>query len=81
MWVGELGMEIRGVLEREGGGLGGWERRGGCGVGWWGRGRWSGGWVRGTGVVRGLWGGWGVRWWCGVEWCKWEEVKEDRCGC
>ena len=32
----------------------------------------------GEGVVG---GGWGVRWWCGVEWCKWEEVKEDRCGC
>ncbi len=63
MWVGGLGLEIRRVLEREGGGLGGWERRGRVwgfvGVGWWGRGRWSGGWVRGTGVVRGLWGGGG----------------------
>ena len=80
MWVGGLGLEIRGVLEREGGGLGGWERRGG---GWvvgaraveWGVGERGGG---GEGVVG---GGWGVRWWCGVEWCKWEEVKEDRCGC
>jgi len=41
--------------------------------------------VRGAAVEwgvgeRGWWGG-GGRWWCGVEWCKWEEVKEDRCGC
>jgi len=41
----------------------------------WGVGERGGG---GEGVVG---GGWGVRWWCGVEWCKWEEVKEDRCGC
>jgi len=56
MWVGELGLEIRGVLEREGGGLGGWEKRGGVGFCW--------GWVVGAraGVERGWRGGKMVVW-------------------
>ncbi len=78
--LGSWEWRFGGFLERESGGLGGWERRGGVwgfvGVGWWGRGRWSGGWVRGgCGGVGGLDGG------VELKGCKWEDVKEDRCCC